>query len=180
MHKIGILSIITFILLMQCKKHCLLIKYPVKLMDATLCIPLISDCRVELIEGYNFEEDEFYYHIDACNDLYIELKYQFIMGNLICSKYLVEGYLTELNELYGEFYKTNIDYCDEYYNFKYGNFIENSESCKGIKIWQRNRDRSRAIIRILKNNYIATLCINFKNSDINRIKKLFFEIEIIY
>lgn len=180
MHKIGILSIITFILLMQCKKHCLLIKYPVKLMDATLCIPLISDCRVELIEGDNFELEDFYYNIDSCNDIFIELTFSFTMENVICSKDVIEKRLEDLNELQYEFFYTNIDYCDEYYNFKYGNFIENSESCKGIKIWQRKRDRSRAIIRIFKNNYIATLCINFKNSDINRIKKLFFETEIIY
>mgnify|MGYP001281123941 CR=1 FL=1 len=180
MRIIRILNIIAFFLLIHCKKDCLLIKFPVKLMDAEICIPVNSNCNVDLIKSDNFELEEFYYHIDSCNDLFIELLFSFPLGKLICTKEIIEKRLTDLNELNYEFFKANLDYCDESYNLYYENFIENLESCKGIKIWRRNINRSRAIIWLRKDNYIATLCINFKNSDINRIKKLFFEIEIIY
>ena len=174
------LFIFVCILLIQCNEDCLIIKYPVRLMDAKLCIPYISNCRVKISSCDDFEGEYCYYHVDSCNDLFIEIKRSFYMGNLVCSKNNMDESLTELNEENYEFLNPIFDYCDENYNLEYEKYIDNSNCSKGIKIWQRNINRSKAVIWMHRDNYIARIFISFKHSEINKIKKLFNKIKIIY
>jgi hypothetical protein len=149
-------------------------------MNAKLCIPYISNCSAKISSCDDFEGEYCYYQVDSCNDLFIEIKFSFHMGNLVYSKTDMDEHLNELNEKNYKFLNPIFDYCDKNYNLEYEKYIDNSNSSKGIKIWQRNIDHSRAVIWMHRDNYIASLTISFKHNEINKIKKMFNKIKIIY